>query len=176
MGEQRGGQLDEVAAAFQDGRRKAGEVADDAAAEGKNVVAALDAQAQQPIDRGGEFGPAFGGFAGGEDAPCRLFAGGAQGGFDGGPPQAVDLRVGDDGDDGFAQGGAALDGDIGQQSAADADLIGAASDINRNGDHGVSVLLAASCASSQPMMPVSMVVSVRVWGPLSLVTWMGARA
>src|SRR5690606_17326181 len=64
LGEQGGRDLDEMAAALDDRRGEAGQVADHAAAEGKDMVAPLDAELEQPVDQRGKRLPALAALAG----------------------------------------------------------------------------------------------------------------
>ncbi len=67
MGEERRRHLHVGAAALQDGRGEAGEVADHAAAEGDDMIAPLDAEPEQPLDQRLEVRPALGRLAGPHD-------------------------------------------------------------------------------------------------------------
>ena len=57
--EQAGRHLHEIAAALQDGGGKADQVADHAAAKSDDMVGALDAEREQPVDKVGEMRPAL---------------------------------------------------------------------------------------------------------------------
>jgi ElaB/YqjD/DUF883 family membrane-anchored ribosome-binding protein len=61
--EQGGGNLDEVAAALEDRGREADQVADHAAAQRDDMIAALDAEIEQLVGERFELGPALGRFA-----------------------------------------------------------------------------------------------------------------
>src|SRR3569623_2809177 len=64
--EQRGGHLDEAAAALEDRASEPDEIADHPAAERDDMVAALHAKFEQAIGQRLELGPAFGRLAGGQ--------------------------------------------------------------------------------------------------------------
>ena len=83
LGEQRRRHLHEADAAAQDRGGEAGEVADDAAAEGEDEVVAVDLRGDQPLDGALEPGPALGGLAGRQHERRRLDPGVARG-----PPRA----------------------------------------------------------------------------------------
>src|SRR5690606_28136140 len=67
LGEERGGDLDETHAAPGDGRRKAREVADHAAAKGDEDIVAFQPGGEDGVDGGLQVRPGFGGFAGRQD-------------------------------------------------------------------------------------------------------------
>ncbi len=82
---------------------EAREVADHAAAERQDMIAPLDTEAKQPVDRGGELRPALGLFAGGKDPPVRFVAMVPQRGFKHLAPCCMDMDVGDHGDVALAE-------------------------------------------------------------------------
>ena len=67
LGKQRGRYLDEMAATLDDGGGEPDEIADHAAAERDQMVAALDPQREQLVDQGRESCPALAALAGLED-------------------------------------------------------------------------------------------------------------
>jgi hypothetical protein len=138
LGEQRGRQLDEAAAALEDRRGKADEVADHPAAERQHVIAALDFLGQQPVDHKLEHGPRLGAFARLEHQPARLEPGPGQRAFDRVLPVSGDVAVGHHRHAPLAQQGAALGGQVGQQPAADPHLVGAAGQFDRDHSHSSS--------------------------------------
>ena len=176
-----------MAAALQNGGGKAGKVADNASAQRQNMIAPLHFLCQQPVHRGGQVLPALGGFARWQNAPQRLFTGPCQRGFHHAPPGGMNMGVGDDGHARFAQARTALPGDIGQQTSADPHLVGPSGDIDGDGGHGCGSVADGVAAlgdkaasgkwvSSQWVSSSSTRASVRAWGTLPLVTWMGACA
>ena len=162
LGEQGCRQLNEAATALEYRRRKAGEVADDSAAEREDVIAALDFLGEQPLGDMSEALPAFGPFAGIEHQPARLPPGGKQRRFHGFAPVPRHVGVGDDRHPLLAQQLAGLRGEVGQQAAADAHFVRAAGEIDGNYSHWSSSAI--------------ILVTVSPCGPLLLETWIGASA
>ena len=94
--QQGGGQLHEMAAALQDGRRKADQVADHAAAQRDYMVATLDLQRQQRVEQFLQMAPALGLFARRQDDRFDDDIGAAQAGVEPGQLRRRDMGVGDD--------------------------------------------------------------------------------
>ena len=133
--QQRGGKLDEAAAALEHRGGETGQIADHPAAKGQYVIAPVDPFGQQEVAQLFQMRPVLGRFARGQHQPARLFPVSRQRGVDRVAPQRRDMGIGDDGHGLLAQQRAALCGDVGQQAAAHAHIIAAAR--QRDG-HGFS--------------------------------------
>jgi hypothetical protein len=133
--QQRCGQLDELAAALENGGGKAGEIANHAAPKRQHMIAALDAQLQQPVHCRGQRVPGLGLFACRQHAPMRLVRVIAQPGFDHIAPGGMDIRIGDDRDIALAQQAPAIRHEFGKQACLDSHFVRAASHVNRDHSH-----------------------------------------
>ena len=94
--QQSGGHLDEVAAAFQDRGGKADQIADHAAAQRDDMVAAFDFQREQRVEQLFQMAPALGLFARWQDDRFDRDVGGAQAGVEAGQLGLGHIGVGDD--------------------------------------------------------------------------------
>ncbi len=97
LSQQGGRNLHEADAALIDGRRETGEVADHAAAEGDDQIAAIELEIQQPVAEIGEAVEALGGFARRDDQGVSGNSVGLQSPDQPRPMQGADDVVHDDG-------------------------------------------------------------------------------
>ena len=169
LGQQGGGDLNEVCAALVDGGGEAGEVPDHPAAESDNQVAPVQLQSQQGVAERLQAGKALGLFAGGQDDGMD----GQAGRFEGpGQPRAVqapDGLVRDHGDPVATDEGAQARAGLVQQARTDQDIIGALAQVDMNGaDHAearacqsVRARITSSTVTWCGESPVSTVMSAR---------------
>ncbi len=160
--QQRGGQLHEAAAALEDRAGKAGQVADHAAAQREDMVAAFDTLIQQPVGQPGETVPALRCFAGRDIVPARFDARGRKRIADGFAPVSARVGIGHDAGMALAQEGPGLRCQIGQQPVADTHFVAPAGQFDGNYSH-------ASIA-------LRMLSAVSVCGASSVTTWTCASA
>jgi hypothetical protein len=124
LGQEGGGDLDEVDAALVDRGGEAGEVAHHAAAEGDDHVAAVELQGQEAVADVGQPLPALGGLAGGNDDGLGGDAGGGEGVGQGLAMERPDGFVADDGGAAALEERGHMDPGVLQQPLADHDVVG----------------------------------------------------
>ena len=166
--EQRRRHLDELAAAPQDAGGKAGQVADDTAAERHHRVAALHPQLQQPLGEVFERRPVLGGFAGRQDDLVNRQTRRRQPGGERRQVQCRDMGIRHHRESPARCQPAEQRRGIAEQAGSDMDGIGAVAQRHVDNHGGQSVLMAASAAM--------MASTVSVWGPRLLPIWIGASA
>ena len=160
--EQCGGQLHEAAAALEDRAGETGEVADDPSAQGKHMVAALDALSEHPVGELRQALPALRRLARGHIEPARLHSCILQRAGDRLAPALARIFVGDDADVALADEGGSLPGDIVEQARPHAHFVFAPCQFDVDYSH-------ASIASR-------MALAVSACGPSSVTTWICASA
>ena len=162
LGEQAGRDLDEVAAALEDRRREADQIADHAAAQRDDVIAPFDPAFEQRIAKPGQFVPALGSLARRQHDRIDAYADGSQPFLQPGKLRHGKMLVGDDDEAAAARIACQPFAGAIERACFHAHLIAAVAQRHRDGRHCARAFMIASTVSS--------------CGCASLRIWMGASA
>ena len=154
--QQAGGELHEIAAALGDGGGKSGQIADHAAAQRQNMIAALHAAIEQPVEQPFQPGPTLGAFALRHGEQIERDIAGGQTLFQRFQPMRGHAFIGHADQPAGAGIAGQMRADIIECAGRDQDVIGRARQIDRDPGH------AAIACKTAP--------TVRSWGAFSLCT------